>query len=106
MSTDAPYSYFSRPLPPRQMPYSTSAKSIDLVTPHPTFTQAGGASSVPGTVEAAEAKRLIGAEAATGTETVEAMTYEKKWTLPCAASPSTSSLKNLLYFEHMQGKRE
>ena len=83
------------------MSYSTSAKSIDLVTPHPTVTQTLGASSVPGSIDVTEAKGLTGAEA--GTEAVVALTYEKKWTLP---NPSTSSLKNLLYFEHMQGKRE
>jgi len=86
------------------MSFTSSARSIDLVTPHPTFTQALGASSVPGSVHATEGKPLAAADA--GTETVAALTYEKKWTLPTAYSPSTSSLKNLLYFEHMQGKRE
>lgn len=86
------------------MSFTSSAKSIDLVIPHSTFTQALGASSVPGSVSATEAKRLAGPEV--GTETVAALTYEKKWILPTAYSPSASSLKNLLYFEHMQGKRE
>lgn len=75
------------------MSFTSSPKSIDLVTPHPSFTQALGASSVPGSADA-------------GVESVAALTYEKKWNLPAAWSPSTSSLKNLLYFEHMQGKRE
>jgi len=104
MSTDAPYSFFSRPLPPRQMSFTSSPKSIDLVTPHPSFTQALGASSVPGSIDATDAERRAGADA--GVESVAALTYEKKWNLPAAWSPSTSSLKNLLYFEHMQGKRE
>lgn len=104
MSTDAPpSSFFHGPLPPRTLSYSTSAKSIDLVTPHPTFITATGASSVPGSMDAGVKRISTGT---TGKDAAESFTYEKKWTLPEACSPSTSSLKKLLYFEHMQGKRE
>lgn len=102
VSTDAPYSFSTGPLPPRHLSYSGSVKSIDLVTPHPTFCQATGASSVPGSVS------VVGKPVADAGADVEAatLTYEKKWMLPGAGSPSTSSLKNLLYYEHMQGKRD
>jgi len=102
MSTDAPYSFSTGPLPPRNLSYSASAKSIDLVTPHPPFNKATTASSVPGSLDA-EAKRMSIGSA--HTDAADGLTYEKKWTLPGACSPSTSSLKKLLYFEHMQGKR-
>lgn len=102
MSTDAPYSFSTGPLPPRNLSYSASAKSIDLVTPHPPFNKATTASSVPGSLDA-EAKRMSIGSA--HTDAADGLTYEKKWTLPGACRPSTSSLKKLLYFEHMQGKR-
>ncbi|MCJ1362544.1 hypothetical protein MMC16_001648 [Acarospora aff. strigata] len=103
MSTDAPYSFYNGPLPPRHPSYSTSAKSIDLVTPHPTYTKAPAASSVPGSMDTGS-KRLSTADV--DTEAAATLTYEKQWTLPSACSSTTSSLKTLLYYEHMQGRRD
>ncbi|KAI9809433.1 MAG: hypothetical protein M1827_006869 [Pycnora praestabilis] len=98
----SPYSFSTRPLPPRLNPdsYSAGSRSIDLVTP---FTPCAGALSVPaGANYHSYSKVGDGTMSAVGAGIVPAdLLYEKKWTLP-SVSPSKSSLQQLFCFEEMR----